>query len=171
MDIPSNWTFEKRDIASEFNVHVREQLPWYDILIGGISHIARHYIPKYGRIYDIGAGTGNIGIILEDVINDRQAEYLAIEESKEMVEQYQGPGKIITCDATDFEYESFDLAILNLVLMFIPVAKRNTLLDQLRERMNPGGALIICDKAKESIPLLVEKERFPNMVMRPFPEF
>ena len=44
-DIPREWTFESAAIASGFNAHVREQLPWYDMVTGAITHIARHYIP------------------------------------------------------------------------------------------------------------------------------
>ena len=30
MDIPREWTFENTKVASGFDRHVREQLPWYD---------------------------------------------------------------------------------------------------------------------------------------------
>ena len=55
MDIPREWTFENTDVASGFDRHVREQLPWYDLVTGAVAHIARHYIPKDGLVYDIGA--------------------------------------------------------------------------------------------------------------------
>ena len=61
MQIPSNWTFEDSDVAKNFNKHVREQLPFYDLVTNAISHIARHYVPENGLVYDVGASTGNIG--------------------------------------------------------------------------------------------------------------
>ena len=31
MKIPNNWTFEDTEVAKNFNRHVREQLPFYDL--------------------------------------------------------------------------------------------------------------------------------------------
>lgn len=44
MKIPREWTFENTSVASAFDKHVREQLPWYDMVTGALAHIARHYI-------------------------------------------------------------------------------------------------------------------------------
>ena len=42
MKIPREWTFESTSVASTFDKHVREQLLWYDMVIGAVAHIARH---------------------------------------------------------------------------------------------------------------------------------
>ena len=63
MQIPSegSWSFDADGIADAFDDHVREQLPWYDLATDALIHIARHYIPEGGIVYDIGASTGNMG--------------------------------------------------------------------------------------------------------------
>lgn len=91
MDIPRNWTFENSEIATGFDRPVREQLPWYDLATGSIAHIARHYIPQDGLVYDIGAATGNIGGALQPTLTDRNAWLISIESSGEMAELYNGP--------------------------------------------------------------------------------
>jgi len=50
MKIPSNWTFKSKDVAEHFDAHVREQLPFYDLVTDTIVHIARHYLPNNGII-------------------------------------------------------------------------------------------------------------------------
>ena len=30
MKVPKIWTFENKEVANDFDNHVREQLPWYD---------------------------------------------------------------------------------------------------------------------------------------------
>jgi tRNA (cmo5U34)-methyltransferase len=85
VDIPSNWTFETSAVASGFDRHVREQLPWYDLATNAITHIARHYIPEGGLVYDLGAATGNIGRAVAPVLADRGARLIGIEPSAEMV--------------------------------------------------------------------------------------
>lgn len=62
MNRVSDWTFH--GFAKEFDGHVREQLPWYELASAAMGLIARQYIPKGGKVYDLGASTGNVGRVL-----------------------------------------------------------------------------------------------------------
>ena len=146
MEIPRNWTFKTSEVADNFDRHVREQLPWYDLTTGVVSHVARHYIPQDGLVYDIGASTGNIGNALANTLTDRKAKLIAIDNSEAMSAIYNGPGELIIADATDYNYESFDLAVLYLCMMFIPPSKRCAFIQKLTKLINPGGAIIVFDK-------------------------
>jgi tRNA (cmo5U34)-methyltransferase len=152
MDIPKEWTFENASVAGSFNSHVREQLPWYDLVTGAVSHIARHYIPQNGLVYDIGASTGNIGKSLEATLNQRSAKLVPIEPSAEMCAQYQGPGKenLVQIDACRYHFEKFDVAICYLVLMFMPITERVAFIEKLKSSLKDGGAIIIVDKCQAS---------------------
>lgn len=145
-EIPRNWTFERSDVARGFDRHVREQLPWYEMATNAIAHIARHYIPRGGLVYDIGASTGNVGNALRETIKDRHADFVAIEAAMHMVEQYRGPGRVIHANAAAYDFAPFDLAIAFLTLMFLSVEERVQLLATLRARVRPGGAIVIFDK-------------------------
>jgi tRNA (cmo5U34)-methyltransferase len=147
-EIPRNWTFERADVAAGFDRHVREQLPWYEMATNAISHIARHYIPERGLVYDIGASTGNVGNALDLTLRDRHAEFIALESSAHMAEQYRGPGQILNVDASKFIYEPFDLAVAFLVLMFMPPEDRVRLIAELRRKVKPGGAIVVFDKTE-----------------------
>jgi len=150
MEIPREWTFERKEIAEGFDRHVREQLPFYDMTTGAIAHIARHYIPERGLVYDVGASTGNIGNAIAPILDKRKATLVPIESSAEMCELYAGPqrGRLVQADALDYDFEEFDLAICFLVMMFFPVAKREAFIDELREKVKPGGAIIVFDKTE-----------------------
>lgn len=149
MTIPRNWTFENSEIATHFDAHVREQLPWYPLVTGAVAHIARHYIPASGGlVYDIGASTGNIGRALSDVLKDRRARLVALESSAEMVARYDAPGEIVHTNALGWEFDPFDLGVCFLVLMFMPVARRAAFLRKLRASIRPGGALVVVDKVE-----------------------
>lgn len=43
MDIPDIWTFKSDEVAKNFDNHVREQLPFYDLALSVTAHIAKHY--------------------------------------------------------------------------------------------------------------------------------
>ena len=146
MDIPRDWTFESQYSADEFDRHVREQLPWYDLATDAVTHIARHYIPKNGRVYDIGSATGNIGRALAPILADRNADFIGIEPSEEMVKKYEGPGDVQCCKAEFFVYEEFDLAVVFLTLMFVRPSERQNLIKRLKKWCRPGGAIVVFDK-------------------------
>jgi len=148
LDIPRHWTFRNRSIARQFDRHVREQLPFYDLATNAVAQFARHYIPKGGRVYDIGASTGNIGLALAETLKLRDARFTAIEESQEMADQYQGPAELIVADAVSHDFEPFDFAVCFLVFMFLPVATRGSFLRRLQSLTKPGGALVILDKVQ-----------------------
>lgn len=150
MQIPREWTFENTAVASGFDSHVREQLPWYDLVTGAIAHIARHYIPKGGMVYDIGASTGNIGRAIAETLKERKANLIGIEESAEMCALYDAPGELVQINALDYRFQPYDLAICYLVLMFLPVERRKAFIDDLRACIKPGGALLIVDKCEAS---------------------
>lgn len=65
-----------------------------------------------------------------------------------MAERYQGPPEQVVAGVTAFEYQPFDLAVCFLVLMLLPEATRTLLLQQLLDRVRPGGALVIADKVQ-----------------------
>lgn len=143
-----DWTFEGKDVAGTFDAHVREQLPWYELATGAVAHIIRHYLPKNGTIYDIGASTGNIGRAIAPIIEKRNAKIIPVEVSREMAEVYAGPGKenLVVGDISDIQLEDFDVAVLFLTLMFIAPAARESVLQKLRGRRRTGGAIIVMDK-------------------------
>lgn len=143
--IPQDWTFRNRHVADEFERHVREQLPWYDVVSGATAHFARHYIPEGGLVYDIGASTGNIGRLLAPALKARRAKLTAIEASQEMAEKYHGPGDLIIGDALGFDFQEFDVAICFLLVMFLPPASRRKWLLDLVGKCKVGGAVIVVD--------------------------
>ncbi|MCL4181027.1 MAG: methyltransferase type 12, partial [Verrucomicrobia bacterium] len=99
LEIPKEWTFRSQAVAKHFDRHVKEQLPWYDLATNAVAHFGRHYIPRGGRVYDIGASTGNIGLALKETLVQRDAKFTAIEESREMAARYKGPPKLVITDA------------------------------------------------------------------------
>jgi tRNA (cmo5U34)-methyltransferase len=148
MEIPEHWTFKDKGVAEGFNKHVREQLPWYDLATSAVEHIARHYVPEKGTVYDFGASTGNIGKALSDILAKRKAEMIAVDNSQEMANLYAGPGKLVVADMATMDIEPYDVAVCFLVLMFLPPAEQAAFIQKLRDKARPGGAIIIMDKEK-----------------------
>lgn len=145
-EIPRDWTFRDQQVVAAFDRHVREQLPFYELVSGAVAHIARHYLPEEGTLYDIGASTGNITQLLAETIKKRNINTISIDNAEEMRQRFNGIGTLTIADATEHDYQPFDVAVLFLVIMFIPVHKRTTFIARLIEQTRAGGALIIVDK-------------------------
>lgn len=143
----TDWTFDNLD----FDTHVREQLPWYDLATETVAFIARQYLPTCdGVMYDIGASTGNITYAMRDVLHERAVLAISIEPNETFVKDFKGIGLIEKSNAQDYSYQNFDVAILFLTLMFVPVPKREALMKTLKENMRDGGVIIIVDKVTDS---------------------
>jgi tRNA (cmo5U34)-methyltransferase len=146
MEIPTNWTFKNKGVAKEFDTHVRESLPWYDLVSGAVAHTVRHYLPEHGVMYDIGASTGNIGKLLDESLTARKAKLISIENAAEMAEHFEAQGTLEIADCTTYDYQPFDVATIFLVLMFLTMEQRQNLVANLIAKCNKGGAIIIVDK-------------------------
>lgn len=145
-----DWTFKSDKVVDEFDAHVREQLPWYELVSESIVYIARNYLPKGGLMYDIGASTGNMTNALQELLIERNATLYAVEESSEMCAIFKAnhPNTfLIEADATDLHYENFDVAVVMLTAMFFPVSKQTDFFNDLFNKLNEGGAIIVVDKS------------------------
>jgi tRNA (cmo5U34)-methyltransferase len=148
--IPQNWTFKDDGVAAAFERHVREQLPWYSLATDAVAHVGRHYIPEFGRVYDLGCSTGNIGRALESTLDVRSAVLIPVEISEPMARHYTGPqrGNLVIQDIVKLPLKPFDLAVCFLTMMFVPVAERIDLMIRLRAACRVGGAIIVFDKTE-----------------------
>jgi tRNA (cmo5U34)-methyltransferase len=147
MKIPKSWTFKNEGVAENFDEHVRESLPWYDLATKTLAHVVRHYVTEGGIVYDIGCSTGNVGNALKETIEERKVEFMPIDNSPEMAKLYKAPGMPpFIWDAVSFHYRPFDVAICFLSLMFIPPGEREELLKTLRKNCKKGGAIIVFDR-------------------------
>lgn len=146
MEIPLDWTFEDKGVAKGFDAHVREQLPWYDIVSNGVAHLVRTFAPMHSRVYDIGASTGNLSRALESTIFARNIDWINIEPSLQMRNNFRGVGLVSSFQAEEYPYQPFSCAVMMLSLMFVNPEERAALLAKLYETMKPKGALIVVDK-------------------------
>lgn len=145
-DVPDHWTFQNRDVADGFDRHVREQLPWYDLVTRALVQIGRHYIGEGGLVYDIGASTGNVGRALEETLQARGAKLVSVEESAEMADLWHGPGELIIGRAQDQDFRPYDFGVAMLCLMFLRPDELPGLLSRMVAQINPGGALVVVER-------------------------
>ena len=146
MKIPQDWTFQSAEVATGFDRHVREQLPWYELMAGATAHFVRHYLPQGGTVVDIGCSTGNLGVLLKPTLAARGAAYIGIDNAEKMAAVYRGPGQLQVANITADDIPACDVAVLFLVLMFIPASQRREVLRKVCSAVRPGGLVFVVDK-------------------------
>jgi tRNA (cmo5U34)-methyltransferase len=148
----SSWTFETPEIAAGFDDHVREQLPWYDMVTDAVCYIVRNYLTTGGTVVDVGASTGNLIHNLMPLLEERDAKAVAIEKSASMIEvlgerfKNNARVQVIGNDILWQNHLPSQVYVVFLTMMFIPVHERERVINALRANLLKGGVLIVVDK-------------------------
>jgi tRNA (cmo5U34)-methyltransferase len=151
----TGYEFSFDNIAPEFDDHVREQLPFYDLMIEsigslidlGISEQKRHERKKKKwDINDIGCATGNLFKYLTKQPYFDSINYVGTEPCVSMGRIARGRYRKYDNFEIDTLYQRMcDFAVLNLTWMFM--ANRNRYaLDDLKKNIRCGGYIILVDK-------------------------
>lgn len=148
-----SWTFETKEIAETFDSHVREQLPWYDMVTEAVAYITRNYLPENGTVADIGASTGNMIDKIAPIVSDRKGGIIAVEKSASMcdvlINKYANQNRWIhveKMDITKVRMPDADVYIMFLTMMFIPVDRREALINAMKANCSRGGVIVVVDK-------------------------
>lgn len=150
-----SWTFETQEIANTFDIHVREQLPWYDMVTESVSYIIKNYLSENDTVVDIGSSTGNIIDKILPLVQERSCYITAIEKSESMFEKlkekYENESciELVNSDVTNIRLPVAKIYVLFLTLMFIPMNKRKNLLERIKSSCEDGGIIIVVDKVSD----------------------
>jgi tRNA (cmo5U34)-methyltransferase len=148
----NSWTFETPEIAAGFDDHVREQLPWYDMVTDAVCYIVRNYLTDDNTVVDVGASTGNMIDKLMPLLLERKAYAVALEKSPTMFEvlkkrfENHHNVNIVFDDVRHGGVNKTQVIVVFLTLMFIPVHERQRVIDRLKANLLKGGVLIVVDK-------------------------
>ena len=128
-----SWTFETKEIANIFDNHVREQLPWYDMVTESVSYIIKNYLSENDTVVDIGSSTGNMIHKILPLVKERSCYISAIEKSEPMVEKLkekyanESCVEIIDSDVTKIRLPKAKVYILFFGFEFLVESKDRTI--------------------------------------------
>jgi len=148
----NSWTFETPEIAAGFDDHVREQLPWYDMVTDAECYIVRNYLTDQNTEVDVGASTGNMIDKLMPLLLERKAYATALEKSPTMVDvlkrrfESNHNVSVVRDDIRHCGLNKAQVYVVFLTMMFIPVHERQRVIDHLKASLLKGGVLVVVDK-------------------------
>ena len=142
-----------QEVVKVFDDMVRRSVPGYDSMIQMIGLIARMYGQDNTNYYDLGSSTGAITLSIALNNKSKNNQFLAIDNSEEMVEQCKknlqnkiANLQVVCDDINQVKIQNASIVVLNLTLQFIDVNLRSNLINKIYDGLDPGGILIISEK-------------------------
>lgn len=144
------WSFA--DSIEQFDAHILQSIPNCQEQREYIAALARFFLFKGSRAYEIGVSTGALAAAVLARMPERSLSYIGLDLEPAMVQRAQARlgsdprFQALQAEATAFAYQPAQLVIAYYTLQFIPLAQRQLLLRQLWQILLPGGALILYEK-------------------------
>lgn len=162
MKITDKWSFDN-GIADDFENHVRQSVPGYDLFTTYIVKLSRFYVGVgTGNVLDLGASTGEIAEYLLHYNKDNIVGLTVVENSKDMIRKlinrFQDIDDTVVIVKQDLgdDYltklksslvgELQDFIVMSLVLQFLPIGARVNLLNYCNSCLSCGGAVVVVEK-------------------------
>jgi len=138
-------------VASVFADMISRSVPGYAQTLQMAELLAHQYAQQGSNLYDLGCSLGAATMALSRGAVGHSCNVIGVDNSPAMVsrcrEMLQGEPVDIRCqDIVDTDIENASVVVLNFVLQFIDLQKRETLLHRIYEGLRPGGILILSEK-------------------------
>ena len=154
IDYSRVWSFKSKNIAENFDDHVRQSVPLYDEVQRMVVEIAEYFVRENDLIVDLGVSTGTTIKNIKDNVIRKNILSVGIDESQEMLDIAKtrlDDTKLVLHDLNEGMASlpfnnNISLSILLFTLQFIKVEKREMLLRQLHQNTREGGAVVLVEK-------------------------
>ncbi|MDU4095560.1 MAG: carboxy-S-adenosyl-L-methionine synthase CmoA [Pantoea sp.] len=154
IDKLGDWTFDER-VAEVFPDMIQRSVPGYSNIISMIGMLAERFVKPNTRVYDLGCSLGAATLSVRRSVQADGCKIIAVDNSPAMVERCRRhidafrastPVDVIEADIRDIKIENASMVVLNFTLQFLAPDDRLTLLEQIYQGLNPGGALVLSEK-------------------------
>jgi tRNA (cmo5U34)-methyltransferase len=153
-ELKGQFTFDSA-VARVFPDMIKRSVPGYAETVAMSGVIAGEYARDNTQLYDLGCSLGAVTLAMRHGVKAEGCKIIGIDNSSAMIEQAGhylalDDGEVdveLSCgDITQLKLENASVVALNYVLQFIPQKQRLSLLTNILEGLNPGGALILSEK-------------------------
>ena len=143
------------NVVRVFPDMIERSVPGYSDILKSITILAKKFITQSSNVYDLGCSMGAVtsAILASSIKHDYKI--LAVDNSQAMVDELKDVFQdkylsnsldVIKDDVCNIQVFNASFVILNFTLQFISKEKRNDLINNIYEGLNPGAALIISEK-------------------------
>lgn len=152
---PHDFMFNEK-VASVFDDMVSRSVPMYKETMAVAMDLAKHFVQDGTNVYDVGSATGTLLLSFAELIGDKNAKLIGLDNSEPMLEQSRQKAVEIGCEKDlefrfadveqDMKMENASVVFMNYTLQFVRPLHREAVLRQICEGLNPNGCLILVEK-------------------------
>lgn len=152
-------------VVAVFPDMIQRSVPGYQTILTGIGELTQKYAQPNTQLYDLGCSLGAATLTMRRKLDGKHCEIIAIDNSEAMIQRAQEylhayhsdtPVHLHCADVTQFPIQNASVVVINFTLQFIDPDKREQLLSNIYQALNPGGILILSEKIHFEDPALQE---------------
>lgn len=152
----ADFVFDER-VATVFSDMIERSVPGYATIISLIGTLAERYVTPGTMVYDLGSSLGAASLAIRHHLGDRDCRIVAVDNSAAMISNSRHllekdsatvPLELLQADILDVDISNASMVVLNFTLQFIPLNKRQLLMEKIFAGMTPGGLLVLSEKVR-----------------------
>jgi len=154
---PGSFVFDQR-VASVFADMISRSVPGYQQIIEMLPTLARQFSFSNSNYYDLGCSLGAGILAMAKGIEATQVKLIGIDNSAAMIEQASKNLALLDANEQNYDLLEQDIAtsdiqnaamvLMNFTLQFIPLDKRDSLIQKTYNGLVHGGSLVLSEKIK-----------------------
>ena len=142
-------------VVDVFDDMIHRSVPFYAEILKQLTRLAVMAYQPGSEIYDLGCSNGNFGLSFLAEMGTNPFRMNAVDNSGAMLEAYRKrlsnrPNaeyiRLILDDIMHVSIENASVVVINLTMQFIPVASRNTVIQNIYNALCSKGVLLITEK-------------------------
>jgi len=146
-------------VVDVFPDMIQRSVPGYQTIINLCGELAARFVQADSNCYDLGCSLGASSLAIRQQIDQPGVSIIAVDNSAAMLERCQSlldkqsdnkdsgtAVQLLEADICDIEITNASLVVMNFTLQFIPLDKRQALLEKIYAGLLPGGCLVISEK-------------------------
>ena len=147
----TKFTFAQREEG--FDNHIEHSIRGYTNLWNDVLKYSEYFVEDYTNVVDIGCSTGKLlKAMIEQNTFAPHANYVGIEVEEDFFKSYDEDEEQFSHlryhrgDVRDFRFLNCSLVTSIFTLQFIQEKERSSIIKQIYDGLNPGGAFIFAEK-------------------------
>lgn len=152
-----SFVFDER-VANVFSDMISRSVPGYQQILRMLPTLTRHFNVSDANYYDLGCSLGAGMLAMAKGLDTTNANLVGIDNSSAMIAHAKKNleildsthlnYKLLEQDLLQTEIDSAAVVLMNFTLQFIPLNKRNELVQNIFDGLVNGGCLILSEKIK-----------------------
>lgn len=148
------FTFDSK-VAEVFENMVNRSVPGYGLNLAMVRLITDRYAQPESFLYDLGCSLGAATLMMRKSVEGKDCRIFSVDNSPAMLHKCNlkiqqdtsaTPVNLICADISNIAITNASMVVLNFTLQFIPIERRQALLEHIYAGMRPNAVLLLSEK-------------------------